>query len=181
MPRLIDRETRVGSVAAAVNELLAEGGIPALTMRSVATRVRVSPSSLHQLFGGRDRMLRLAAWHTSEARRARIQDRIPDEGALAFLPNDDDDIVDCRIWLAWRELGRSADWLEPSMTEAIEHELWLMNRAFNLLLARPDLEWLEALVDGLSVAVCKPAQPMRRDRARELLAIEAARIRGRAA
>jgi AcrR family transcriptional regulator len=176
MPQLIDTESRTGTLVAAVNHLLAEGGPRALSLRAVARESRVSASSIIHHLGGLEHLMRVSAHWTGTARRAQLASRWYDEGLLAHLPDTADHVVEARVWLAWCEMWRSEPAVEPTMREARDHERALLARQLDYELARTELDGLVALLDGLMVAVCRPERPMPPVRARKVLRVTYPRI-----
>ncbi|HEX6149458.1 helix-turn-helix domain-containing protein [Nocardioides sp.] len=158
MPMLIDTVTRTGALVSAVNELLAEGGPRALSVRAIGRVSHVSPSSIIHHFGTVEQLLRVAAHWTGGARREAIAVRA-NEGALAFLPATDDDVVDARVWLAWCELWRSDPAVEVVIREAREDERALLARLTDYAHPADELDVLVALIEGLTVACCAPHNP----------------------
>ncbi|RYE76589.1 MAG: hypothetical protein EOO74_08205 [Myxococcales bacterium] len=47
--------------------------------------------------------------HPQTDLRRRLEDQVAATGPLGLLPNCLDDVVDARVWLAIRELGRTDD------------------------------------------------------------------------
>lgn len=169
MPRLVNSVTRTDDVTAAINDVIIEHGIEALSMRAIATRIRLSPASLHQHYGSREHMLRVAAHVTGEARLEHIRWRIDDDGPFAWLPGDDEDVLEARAWLGWCEMWRAHDWVSQVVDEIRVHEMAELARHFDYRLVRDDLDTLFALIDGLLVAVCRPRNPLPRTQARRLM------------
>ena len=169
MPQLIDTESRTGALVAAVNHLLAEGGPRAVSLRAVARTSGVSSSSIIHHLGSVEHLMRVSAHWTGLARRDQLTLRWRGEGLPAHLPDLPDHVVEARVWLAWCELWRSEPALEPTMREARDRERALLAEQLDYALARADLDVLVALLDGLTVAVCRPQAPMPREHARELL------------
>jgi len=170
MPMLIDTITRTGSLVQAINWLLADGGPRALSLRSIGRTSRVSPSSILHHYGKLDQLLCVAAHWTARARHEAIAAHAR-EGAAAFLPATDDDVVDARVWLAWAELWRSDPALEVVLDECRQDERALLAKLTDYRFSRQGLDTLTALIDGLTTAVCAPRDPMPPARARELLAV----------
>jgi AcrR family transcriptional regulator len=171
VPQLMDTRTRAGTLAAAVNELLVTDGIPGLSLRRIAAVSRVSTGSMIHHLGGKDRLLSLSAALTARALRDDVERRLWNEGVLAFLPHDDDDVLNTRAWLAWVELGRSDPDVEPPVTRAREQERSLLAETVDHCLARDELDLAYAVIEGLRARVCAPTRPMRPARARELLTL----------
>ena len=169
MPQLIDTGSRAGTLAAAVNELLVTEGIPGLTLRKIAAVSRVSTGSIIHHLGDKNRLLSLSAGLTARALQQDIERRRWFEGVLAFLPTDDDGVLITRAWLAWLELGRSDDIVEPPVSRAVESQRGLLAATLDHRLARDDLDLVVAVIDGLRGAICQPTRPMGPGRACELL------------
>lgn len=168
MPMLIDTITRTGTLVTAINHLLADGGPRSLSVRAIGRESRVSPSSIIHHYGTVEQLLRVAAHWTGRARREAIAERAR-EGALAFLPLTDDDVVDARVWLAWCELWRSDPAVELVIREARDDERTLLARLTDFVHPADQLDTLGALIEGLTVAVCAPHDPVSPHRARRLL------------
>ena len=169
MPRLIDTASRTGTLVASVNHLLAEGGPRAVSLRAIASVSRVSGSSILHHFGTVEHLLRVSAHITGQARLQRMDERWFEEGVAAHLPHTPDDVVDARMWLAWCELWRSHEGLELTIREARYAERALLARRMDFQLARDELDSVVALIDGLTVATCRPVEPMPPERAARLL------------
>ena len=160
MPRLLDTDSRTDTVVCAINEILARDGAAGLTMRAIGRESRISPGSLTMHYNSREHLLRVAAHRTGRARRDEIRSRSYTEQALAFLPRDLEETVEARVWLSWCDLGRSAESLSETIREARAEELGLLAQVFDYHLARPELDALYALLEGLTAAVCAALDPM---------------------
>ncbi len=170
MPRLIETDSRADVLTDAVNEALALHGPAGLTMRRIARLSGVSTSSILHHLGSKEHLLRVAAYRTGAARLRELRGRVLTEGALAFVPYDDLDVVDARAWLAWQEVGRCEESIHRRVTQAREDELGLLAHTLEYQLTRDDLHLARAVIDGLTVGVCLPTRPLPRRQARELLA-----------
>ncbi len=169
MPRLIDTRTRTGTMVFAINRILVTQGVFGLTLRSIARESRISTGSLLHHFDRRERILAVAAHQTGAALLDEISSGLISRGVAGFLPADDDTVLLTRAWLAWVELWRSEEFLEPTVSEVRRRELRMLAEAHGFRLSRPDLDLLTALVDGLRSAICAPSDPMRPEHARTLL------------
>jgi hypothetical protein len=129
----------------------------------------VSTSSLLHHYDSREHLLRVAASWTGRARRRAIDLAARRRGALAFLPGDAEEVVEARAWLAWLELWRSDDSLTNVLHDARLDERALLAEILDYRVERDDLDGLLALIDGLLTAMCAPVQPIRLDRAAEIL------------
>ena len=181
MPQLIDPYTRTGALVLAVNTILVERGVFGLTLRTIGRESGISPGSLLHHFGHRERLLGVVAYQTGAALLADIEGRLVWHGVGAFLPGDDDGVLLARAWLAWCELWRSEEWLTHDVEQCRAKERRMMAEAHEFGVARPDLDLLMAVVDGLRVAVCAPVRPMRPSQARALLGSVSAAALARAA
>lgn len=169
MPRLIETQSRTGTMVVAINHILATRGVPGLTLRSIARESRISTGSLLHHFECRERILTVAAHRTGLALLGVISAEVSERGVAGFLPADDDGILLTRAWLAWVELWRTQTWLEPTVTELRTRELGMLAEAHDHRLSRPDLDLLSALVEGLRSGICAPRLPMPPHRAHALL------------
>lgn len=169
MPQLIDTRSRAGTLASAANDLLVTDGIPGLTLRKIATVSRVSAGSILHHLGDKNRLLSLSAGLTAQAFQDEIERRRWLEGVGAFLPEADDDVLITRAWLAWVELARSDDAVEPPVTRALQSQRELLAGTLDHSLQREDLDLTVAVIEGLRAAICAPVRPMPPRRARALL------------
>ena len=170
MTRVTDHESQRGAVVQAVAELICEGGLAAASLRAVARRSRVSASQLVENWGGRDRMLALAAtffgrgWQEDLYRRAGI------DGLGAFIPRAADEVDDARVWLAFCELGRSQEQVGWSVETLRGNERQMLNTLTRHSLDEVTLDQLVALVEGLRHARCTPGHPLTHEGALAVLA-----------
>jgi AcrR family transcriptional regulator len=170
MPMLFDTESRTDTLIRAINDILIELGPAGLSMQRISQYSGVQKSSIYHHLDNRERLLRVAIGHTSKAHSSAIRAGIATDGVLALLPRNDDELLEARAWLAWLELWRCEDFPERWIVQAREDEMAFIARATDYRLTRPELEVALAVVDGLRMALCAPRQPMRRERARVLLA-----------
>jgi AcrR family transcriptional regulator len=188
MPQLLDGRSRAEAVARAANRVILEGGVTALSLRTIGRASGVSPASLTHHFGGRERLLKICASLTARHLRDDLISRSHAEGIAAFLPGDHpESLHDARVWLAWCELGRSSAAVEPAVTEHRDEERHLLaaclnhglergpERGLDHGLERDGLDAMVAVVQGLRVAVCAPFEPLDLPRARTVLARSAER------
>ncbi len=169
MPRLIETQTRTGTMVFAINRILVTHGVFGLTLRSIARESRISTGSLLHHFESRERILHVAAHRTGLALLEEITSAVTWRGVEGFLPADDDAVLLTRAWLAWLELWRSEPWLELTISELRAREVRALAELHEYRLSRPDLDLVRALVDGLRGAICEPSRPMAPERARALL------------
>jgi AcrR family transcriptional regulator len=176
VPRLLDPDLRTHQVVAAINHLIVDRGVDALSMREIGRVARLSPSSLFHHYGSREHLLRVAADQTGRARLVLMRTRLSVEGARAMLPADDEDVLTARAWLGWCELWRSHHWMAAMVERVREEELGLLAQHYDYRLSRDDLDLLTALIDGLLVAICRPERPMPRAAAHRILGREMVRL-----
>jgi AcrR family transcriptional regulator len=167
---LIDPYTRTGAMVLAVDNILVSEGVFGLTLRTIARESGISTGSLLHHFGHRERVLGVAAYQTGLSLLEDIRSRSLRHGVEAFLPGDDEGVLLTRAWLSWCELWRSEDWLTQTVDHLRTREQRLLAQVHELRVARPDLNLLTAVIDGLRVAVCAPTRPMPPAQARAMLA-----------
>jgi AcrR family transcriptional regulator len=171
MPRLIEPEGRTETLVDAINFVLSRDGVAGLSLRVIARESRVSTSSMLHHFGSRERLLTVAAFRTGRARLRAIERGAVREGVRAFLPapDDEEDLITARAWLAWCELWRSEQALTETIAGIREEERLLLARILDVGPASREVAAFGALVDGLTVALCAPIRPMSPAQAREIL------------
>ena len=169
MPSLIRGPSRADALVSAINQILVADGIPGLSMRRIAEVSRVSTGSMVHHFGGKARLITLAATFTARQLHDDIRWRAGSDGVCAFLPRDDDGVLLHRAWLAWVELGRSEPEVEPVVALTRRQEVSLLADAIDHRHARDGLDLLTAVVTGLRVEICAPTRPMPPARAAALL------------
>ena len=171
MPRRIDTNDRVSDLSAAITDLMIAGGLPAVTMRSVAAAVGLSAGTITNHLGGRERLLGLAAGSFYRRVADGISSRRYPDGLAALLPADAEDRDWVRAWLAWSELARDEEVVGYRSADADAFERGYIARSYSRLAVDdpiPDL--LLAMVHGLRHAIARSEEPMSVERARELLA-----------
>jgi AcrR family transcriptional regulator len=181
VPRLIDPYTRTGAMVLAIDSILVTEGVFGLTLRTIARESGISTGSLLHHFGHRERVLSVAAHQTGLSLLDGIRSDSMWKGVEAFLPGNDEGVLLTRAWLSWCELWRSEDWLTETVGQLRAREQRLLAEVHELRVARPDLDLLTAVIEGLRVAVCAPTRPMPPAQARALLASASAAALHRAA
>lgn len=158
-------------------ELLAEGGSPAVTLRSLADRIGASSPGVLSWFGTTDRMWQVIAGHCGQRwielqqnpyRAQPLRPPAATDRVHGLLPGTDDEVVWTRVWLALVEVGRHRD----SVGAVIGHIETDERHVARRLLLESDIheDALLALVRGLRHAICAPTRPLPVRRAHELLA-----------
>lgn len=94
-------------LAPVISTLLAERGVEAPTSRAIAAAALMSPSSLTNNFGGRDRMLELCAEQAGRQHERFLRERAYDHGGSwrALVPAYDRELAEARAWQGWRALA----------------------------------------------------------------------------
>lgn len=176
MPRLLDVDDRVSALTAAVEWLLGEGGVGAVTMRAIARESGVSTSSMHHHLDTRERLLRVCCDESVRSRLRAMTEAVIDAGPLALLPEPGDQgaLWQTRVWQGWHELWRCTPSLGPVLLQARSTERRLLDRALDHRLPGMEVMRLHALVDGLRSAVCQPDEDMAPSEARTCLAVQLA-------
>lgn len=105
MPRLVDQPDRFQDLLDVAVDLLADGGLPRLSMRTIADGLRVRASVVQHYYGTKSRILGLVTFHLWRRRRRLMTLRRP-EGVSALLPRTDDELRTMNAWLAMLEVAR---------------------------------------------------------------------------
>lgn len=156
MPHLIDGDERAAVLATACDRLLEQYGPAGLTWRAISLTSGVSTSSMSHHLQDRERLLRVCSHVSSRARLARLTRAVIERGPVGVLPWDHDDLPATRSWLGWLEVGRTDPSIGASLSRDRRQELAVLGRSLDHRLAPADLLAVQALVDGLRVAVCMP-------------------------
>jgi len=184
MPWILDSQSRTDEIVRAVQALIAESGLSAVTYRAIGARLRLSASTLHDHYPDRVHLLRVVTAQTARQR----EDRFLAQGHLsALLPDSDDDRRLALVWMSLLDLARREPGLGIVVDEARGRERDLIRQVVDA--ARPhgapashhQGEALQALVEGLTSAVTVGAEPMTHARAVELLDLTVTAILGPAA
>ena len=165
MPRLLDPYSSRDAVADAFAALIAEGGLTAATLRGVARRARISAGVLVENWGGRDRMMRLAAMHLGRQWHHRLWTRFDDVGLHAILPRDEEERAEARVWLALCELARDNEQVRLSVEELHSAQRQMLGAMTDWSRDEAGLDLLAAVVDGLRHALCTPGSEVTVERA----------------
>jgi AcrR family transcriptional regulator len=169
MPRLLETRTRTDALLVAAVQLICRGGLRALTLRAVAAESRVSGASIIHHFGNRARMDRVLGRTFGHRWIDQISLRSLRRGVHAFLPEDEEELVAARVWLAWLELGRTDPALAANLAGIRGRHRELLDVLTGRTFDEVDLDLLVAVVEGLVAATCAPGDPMTPERARAAL------------
>jgi len=166
VPKRIDPYWRGQQVYAATRALMREGGIEAVTVRAVAARAGIAPSSLRHQYRDKDFLLRCVIHECTERfNRATYTFRLAGDPVrdvvdllATQLPRDEDERANALMWLAMagnavRHLG------VPAGAQEIE--------------ARR----LALVLEAALAAVCDPVHEVARSRAIEILRLHARQLR----
>lgn len=170
MPHLTDEPHRAWVLMLAANELLLDRGVAALTIRNIARTSGVSTSSIYHQLDSRERLLSVTSGLFAEHRWRHLCHEARTDGAYALLPRHAPEVLATRLWLSWLEVWRGEPGLAPRAERAWRQDHDLLNIATRGSLSSAEEEATAALLDGLRMAVCAPADPMPLARAREVLA-----------
>jgi AcrR family transcriptional regulator len=174
MPWRLDNATRVDDIVAAIHELVATGGIAAVSYRAVAARIGLSPSTLHHHFPDRAHLLKVVAYRLSRRRLQQFVDEIRSRGLAAMVPETEDEVRDAVVWLALHDLARTEPMLTLVMAEARLHERDVVSAALEEIgvprsTSVAVAEAVHACLEGLESARTLLEDPMTYERAIELL------------
>ena len=104
MPKIVDRVERRTSIAAAAAEAIAEEGIEAVTMNTIAARASVTTGALTHYFVDKDEVVLEALLLVDASMQSRIETALAQDSSLvdallAALPHD---VESRRDWSVWR-------------------------------------------------------------------------------
>jgi len=186
MPQLINSAGRADDIRLAANYILATRGIGGLSLRAIASTVRISLGSLTSHFESRTRLIHLMVQLSSRAWLDSISYRTRSEGVLGFLPSDEQGAEETRVWLSWCEIGRSDPAIRGTIHDIRLDERALVRRVTSTLLedlghgreelADDDLDIAVAVIHGLRQAICASEAPMTPEDARRLLGDHVQRV-----
>ena len=161
MPRILHTETRADAIVDAVSHLIVTRGVDTLSLRSIAAATGLSPSTLLHQLTNRTRLLRVCASRFVRRHMAELGYRVQFESAHGFLPRTPEEIRDMRVWLGWRELGRSDDGIAYAMADFREQERLLLGMTIRRRPGSPsrqleehELDAAMAVVEGLREVMC---------------------------
>ena len=156
-------------------EILAEGGCPAVTLRTLRTladRIGVTPSGVLRWFGTTDRMWVIVAvrfgrrWIAFLTDRGRFHRRSPlrpagcADDVHGFLPGTDDEVVWTRVWLALVEVGRHSEGVGEVIDQIEAEERALIRQMLGRGADPLAVDMITATVRGLRHAICAPESPL---------------------
>jgi AcrR family transcriptional regulator len=196
VPRLLDSYERRRELTHAVTVLVANGGLAAVSMRSVAAELRMSVAGLaHQVT--RDELLAVAALEHGSDMVDRIVEVSPDRQLAAFVPVEcraepgrettdpewDSNpyatfrpfgVLQTRVWLTWCNLAMTHPVVADAVEDVRQRQLLVLADLMpSGAVLRGDADAhadaLLALVDGLRLATCRSVDPMPLDAARHTL------------
>ncbi|GAA1770903.1 hypothetical protein GCM10009795_016230 [Nocardioides hankookensis] len=169
MPFTVNPADRVDDLARAAVGLLDADDIRSLTVRRLAEAARVSPSALIAHFENKERILVLVTRRIGDWLVEAIALDVRDHGSGGVLPHDSTRPL-VRAWLGLTELARSYEVLGLHIAEA-ELEIAYQLRASFGLVDKDDVigPTLVALVNGLWMRMCAPADPMSHEHALTIL------------
>jgi AcrR family transcriptional regulator len=154
MPRFLDPHGRTDAIVDGACRVILRRGLCGFTLRAIAAESGISASSLVHQFTDRDRLVRTLVALIGRRRVDHIGRRAWTEGGLAFLPSEEEEFLDARVWLACCELGRGAADVGAVVAAVRLDERKLMDVLTEGRLGETGLDVVMAVVDGLTVAMC---------------------------
>jgi AcrR family transcriptional regulator len=185
MPWILDSLSRTDEIVRAVQTLIADSGLSAVTYRAIGARLRLSASTLHDHYPDRVHLLRVVAHRTAMQREELFLEQ--GDRLSALLPESEDDRRLALVWMSLLDLARREPGLGVVVDEARSRQRDLIRQAVDA--QRPHSapashrqgEAVQSLVEGLTSAITVGAEPMPRARAVELLDLTVTALLGPAA
>lgn len=147
--------------------IVADGGITALTPKTIGDRAGCSRQAVHQWFPGQ-RLSRVVAVRFLARWRQWVAVRVRCGGVAGLLPEDDEVAAWTRVWLALVELGVRDPEISPLVEETRRWEMDVIRAASTrrcpgtgLTRGGPSSEEvlaLHCLVEGLRLRLCRPGE-----------------------
>lgn len=155
--------------------IVRDGGIRALSVRAIATRMGVTAPALLQRYDNRARLFRLVVAHVGDRWLWWAGSQWQLDGIAGLLPQEAEAIAHAHVWLAFQDLARNDLELGPFIAKVRDGERSMVERTL-----RRDPGWLSAsheastdlavaAVEGLRVSMCSPTEPLPAVRARAAL------------
>src|SRR6478735_4350673 len=134
-------------------ELIADGGVAALTFKAMSVRIGCSPQAVHQWYGSRDELVVVVAATFCQRWAQWVWGRGYERALTALLPDDEQELRWTRLLLAIEEQARLQADLAPMLADLRESERQLMMRLFPRLAGpvgegRDELNMLALVVAG---------------------------------
>lgn len=169
MPRRLDYGSRGDWVLESLCQVIARGGLRALSVRAVAKEMDLSPSSLLHQFTDQARLFRVAAARIGSARMDHVSYRSTDEGVLAFVPRSEHELEQARVWVAFQELARTDADIGSVVAHLRGKQREVLARIGRDVLDESGVDALAALVEGVVAAMLLTEDPLTAERARAAL------------
>jgi AcrR family transcriptional regulator len=164
-------------------ELIADGGVAALTFKAMSARIGCSSQAVHQWYGSRDQLVVVVAATFCQRWGQWVWGRGYERALTALLPDDEEELRWTRVLLAIEEQARLQADLAPMLADLRESERQVMMRLFPRA-AGPsgeggeELRTLTLVVAGLRAALCRADAPCTVGEARTTLLEVQARLAG---
>lgn len=165
---------RGNDVHRAMRSLVLEDGLAALSLRAIADRCRIAPSTLVAQFTNRARLVhRFSVGVRFDLQRS-LDSAAARQGVPGLLPGTQTSRDDLRLWHGVCELGHDDDAIAAVVAGRRGDEI----AAITILLRRErdgelpttdEVELVLAMLDGLRHAMVRRLAPMSRERAEGLL------------
>lgn len=169
MPYLMNTSDRVDALVEVAIVLVESEGVEALTLRKLASRLGLSPSTLTSHLTNKHRMIDLIAKRIGSAIVRSVEAESVRRGLDAAVP-DDDLVPAVRAWLALSELARADDDMDAGVARIradLRHLLGWIGRVPPGDEVTRDA--LAALTAGIWEARCSRTEPMTARQARAVL------------
>jgi len=162
MPKLVDHDQRRQAIAEGVWRVIVRDGVPAASVRAVATEVGLSAGSLRHFFPAHSDLLvyamhlvverieaRVAALPATTSRRRSVEQRLQQ-----LLPLDEERRIENEVWLAFTAhalVHRELRDIWDQVHRAQRHACALAVKQLGAAAVAVEARRLHALLDGLAV------------------------------
>lgn len=187
MPRIVDREERLGLIRRAAVKLIVEGGVAAVSFRNVAEESGINIGSVRHFAGTHEQLLRGVAEAVSAPVRARVKGHQARLGAVnspderldividileELVPLDELRTTEAVIWLAFTEHARVHGDTSGSATH-LDHGIRRFTSALleGAGVAEPAVpaEAMACVLDGLAIGMLRAPDAYDHARVRAVL------------
>lgn len=134
--------------------IVAAGGFSALTMQAIGDQCGCTRQSVHKWFGGQDELRHVVMRRFAQRWRRWIRLRVHDDGLVAMIPDCEEVLEWCRVWLALVDHAAREPRLAFVMDGLREAERDEISAALGLTPDSDRVAMVQSLVEGLRLNLC---------------------------